>query len=149
MMYGDRLKFIREEKEITQYSMSLILDLNKRVYGQYEREYVVMPLKHLNKVCNYLNVSFDYLFELSNTNNYNVDRKELDLKLIGKRLKEFRKSNKLNQVKLANSIGVSKSMISSFERGEYLISTTALYEITDKYKISADYLLGKIDKKPF
>ena len=67
--YGERLKYIREEHEFSQYEISELLGFKKRVYGNFEREETIIPLKHLNFLCNYFNVSLDYIFGFSNEKN--------------------------------------------------------------------------------
>lgn len=65
------------------------------------------------------------------------------------RLKEFRKENKLTQESLAQLLNVVKGTVGNYESGRALIATPFLYEICKKYKISADYLLGKIDEPKY
>ncbi len=149
MIYKNNLKLIREEKGISQYSISEILELNKRVYGQYEREYTIMPIKHLNSVCNYLNISIDYVMNFTNQINYSNNKTEIDRVKSGERLKALRKENKMTQAKLASILETAPSVIGGYEKGRRLIATPFLYTICDKYKISADYLLGKIDNPKY
>ena len=147
-MYS-RLKKLREEREITQAYLSKLLGIHEYVYGQYEREYVIIPLKHLNTICNYFHVSFDYIFEFSNTFNYEIRNSDIDLTVVGQRLKEFRKENKLTQNKLASLLNTVQPVITNYENGKHLISTPFLYDICKKYHISADYLLGRIDEPKY
>ena len=76
-------------------------------------------------------------------------KKEINPEKCSIRLKELRKEKKLTQVKLAQSLNTSHSVISSYEKGKTLILTSFLYTICKKYNISADYLLGKIDSPKY
>ncbi len=143
MFYGNKLKFLREEKEISQYEVSSLLHLNKRVYGQYEREYVVIPLKHLITLCNYFDVSLDYIFDFTNIRQYKDINKDLNLTNVGNNLKTFRKNKKLTQVKISEILNIDQPTWSIYEKGKKLIGLPFLYTICKKYKISADYLLGR------
>ena len=67
----------------------------------------------------------------------------------GQRLKEFRKDNKITQLKLAQILNTNQSVIANYERGRTVIATPFLYSICKKYNISADYLLGKIDSPKY
>ena len=149
MIYSEKLREIREEMNITQRKMSLILNLNIDVYGQYEREYYIMPLKHLIEVCNYFNVSLDYIFGFSKTKQYKNIGKNIDKGIVGKRLKEFRKENKLTQSELANTLNTTQAVIANYERERNYIATPFLYTICKKYHISADYLLGRIQNPKY
>ncbi len=145
MLYNNRLKYLREEKELNQYYFSDLLKLNREVYGQYEREYAIMPLKHLITICNFYNVSLDYLFEFTNVKQYRKVNKNIDFKFAGNRLKEWRKENKITQVEIAQLLKTDKSVICKYEKGRTLIATLFLYKICVEYGVSADYLLGRID----
>ena len=148
-MYMDRLRELRNNRNITQATLSSLLEIHEYVYGQYEREYVIIPLKHLNTLSNYFNVSLDYIFEFTNTINYEFTNTEINSLLSGQRLKEFRKDNKLSQVKLATLLNTVQPVIANYENGKHLIATPFLYQICKKYSISADYLLGKIDSPKY
>ena len=78
-------------------------------------------------------------------NNEYQEYNNIEPKLMGKRLKEFRKNNKITQEKLALILNTTQSVIAGYESGRYLIATPFLYMICKKYNISADYLLGRID----
>ncbi len=145
MIYGKKLKEIRERIGITQKSLATLLNVQDNAFGQYEREYVIMPTKHLNTICNYFNISLDYLFNFTNKPQYLNSRKEINKKLSGKRLKKFRKNQKITQEKLAKLLNVSRTTITEYERGTNIIATPFLYTICKNNHISADYLLGKID----
>ena len=145
-MYKERLKNIRENKEILQKDIAKILDIKENTYSEYENEYKIIPIKHLNKICNYFNVSLDYIFNFTNKQNYLSTRKEIIKELTRNRLRELRKENNLTQEKLAKTINVAKSTISDCERMSTTLATPFLYEICKKYNISADYLLGKTDQ---
>ena len=147
MIYNKRLIELREKNELKQYDIANILNIYKGLYNQYETEYAIMPIKHLNNLCNYFNVSFDYLFGLTNKLNYKENINEIDCLKSGNRIKEFRKENKITQERLASELNMARSALANYERGRTVIATPFLYTICHKYKISADYLLGKIDEK--
>lgn len=148
-MYSYRLKELREDKDLRQYEISKLLGFTKEVYGNFERENTIMPIKHLNFLCNYFNVSFDYLFEFTNSRKYHGNKKEINKDLMRDRLRELRKENNLSQKELANSIKVAPSTISDYERKAKIIATPFLYDISKKYNISADYLLGKTNNPKY
>ena len=147
MIYNKRLIELREKNELKQYDIANILNIYKGLYNQYETEYAIMPIKHLNTLCNYFNVSFDYLFGLTNKLNYKENINEIDSLKSGNRIKEFRKENKITQERLASELNMARSALANYERGRTVIATPFLYTICKKYQISADYLLGKIDEK--
>lgn len=148
-MYKINLKKLRIDKNLTQQEIAHILQISKSQYNNYETEYVTIPIKHLNNLCNFYEVSLDFIFDFTNTKKYVSNMKEINKIKSGQRLKGFRKENNLNQSKLANFLNTTFSTISSYERGINVINTNYLFTICSKYHISADYLLGKIDEPKY
>lgn len=149
MNYGDNLKKLRIEKNLTQEEIAKILNIAKQTYNHYELQENILPIKHLNTISNFYNVSIDYILGLTDTKNYPNSKKEINNIEAGNRLKEFRKENKLTQVKLASILNTTFSSIAFNEKGRNLIATPFLYTICKNYSISADYLLGKIDNPKY
>ena len=149
MYYKDRLKNLRERLEIKQSDLAKYLDISNKTYSAYEIEYEIIPSKHLINIVDYLNTSVDYLFGFTNIVRYDNYIANVDLSISGKRIKEFRKENKLTQSKLAKQLNTTFSVISGYEIGRRLIATPFLYDICKKYHVSADYLLGKIDNPKY
>ena len=148
-MYKERLNNLREEKNLKQKELAKLINTDRSVYGRYENEYQIMPIKHLNTLANFFNVSLDYIFGFTNDKNYQKIGKEIDKNNMGKNLKDLRKENKITQNKLADLLKTSQSTIADYERGKNYIPTPFLYTICKKYNISADYLLGKIDNPKY
>lgn len=145
-MFEYRIKFARERQGITQKEIAELLNINKSTYSNYESERYIIPLKHLVKLANILNVSLDYLFGFNKLTNYKNLTKNINKTITSQRLKEFRKSKKTSQETMANELNNNRTNISGYETGKHLISTSFLYDICKKYNISADYLLGRINE---
>lgn len=144
-----KIKDLRIKSNLTQKELSLKIGLNNTLYNKYENNYNTIPLIHLNTICNFFNVSIDYIFSNNKIENYQKSYPKIDKIICGKRLKEFRKEQKLTQTNLAIFLNTTHSVIADYEKGRFLISTSFLYAICKKFNISADYLLGKIDKPKY
>ena len=150
-MYNNRLKALREEPVnfIRQKELADLIGVHVSVYSKYENKTANIPIEHLNTLCNHFDVSLDYIFEFTNKRKYENSREMIDTKLSSKRLKELRKELNLTQEKLSDTIKVQQTTISKYENNQRQLSTQYLYAICKEYKISADYLLGKIDKPKY
>ncbi len=146
-MYNKRLKELREEPVnfIRQKDLADLIGVHVSVFSKYENETAIIPIEHLNILCNYLNISLDYIFGFTNKRNYPNYRKDINQGLTSNRLKELRKGKKLTQEKLSDIIKIQQTTISKYENKNKIISTKNLYIICKTYNISADYLLGKTD----
>ena len=145
MNYGIKLKELRTSELLTQSDIAQKLNIARSTYKDYELQNKIIPVKHLNIICNYFSVSMDYLLGFSNIKFYHNVELNIDLEKQSKRLIDLRKKYKITQQDLASLLNTSHSMISDYERGKKVIATPFLYTICSKYHISADYLLGKIN----
>ena len=146
MNYGIVLKDLRDLYELTQEDIAKVLNVARSTYNQYEQQYDIIPVKHLNTLVNHFQISFDYVFRFTTTKRYIDEIEEINTKISGKRLKYLRKEFNLTQTKLAKKLNIANTIISEYERGNYPISTATLYSLSDKFHISSDYLLGKTSK---
>ena len=144
-MNFERLFFLREEKDLTQEDMGKILNVSRVAISQWETGKEIIPLEKLNAYSNYFNVSLDYILQISNVKEYKIVNKSLDPKIVGKRLLYIRHKFDITQEELANDLNTTHSTISAYESGKTLILTCFAYEIAIKYKLSLDWLCGKID----
>ncbi len=141
-MKFDRLKEIREERNLTQKDIAKTLEVDRSTYAGWETGKDTIPLRRLNKLSDYYKISVDYMTGLSNvTSSYRVI--DLDAKVIGQNLKEFRKERNLVQKDIFLFLNTTSSTYSAYETGKVLIKTDFLYSICKNYNVSMDELLGK------
>lgn len=67
-----RIRNLREDKDLTQTKMGEILSCSQRVYSNYERGDIDIPTTILSKIADFHNVSVDYL--LNRTDNPNMNK---------------------------------------------------------------------------
>ena len=67
MPYYQRIRDLREDKDLTQKQMGEILFCSQRVYSNYERGDIDIPTPILIKLADFHNVSVDYLLNRTNT----------------------------------------------------------------------------------
>jgi len=140
----ERLKKIRLEKRLTQLQASKVLKVNRSLISIWENGYANISLKQLIKIASLYHVPIDYILGIINE----IDKedylyiKKLDLKYVGSKIKEVRKSNNLTQEQFAKMLFTKRSNISYYEIGKLTISTADLKEICETFGVSADYIIG-------
>ena len=87
MMYGNRLKKLRERNGLTQENLGKHINFTKQAFHHFEKEYTIIPIKHLNSLCNYFNVSLDYIFDFTNIIKYEHTNAEIKTEIMKNRLK--------------------------------------------------------------
>ncbi len=66
-----RLKALREDRDITQKTLSEYLNIRQNTYSQYENGQRQLPIETLIKLAEYFDTSTDYILELTdNPNKY-------------------------------------------------------------------------------
>ncbi|WP_097025436.1 helix-turn-helix domain-containing protein [Clostridium peptidivorans] len=85
-MFGDRLRELREEKQLTQEELGKLLNISRQAVSGYEAEGNEPNLQNLVKLADIFNVSLDYLLgrtkERFNLNLKNKKDKDLIMDII-------------------------------------------------------------------
>ena len=66
-MYFQRLRDLREDKDLRQEDVAEILGISQTVYCRYERGFQTIPVMHLLKLADFYQVSTDYILGRTNT----------------------------------------------------------------------------------
>ncbi len=143
-MIFEKMKEIREYFDKTQLELATFLKVSRSTYAGWENGIDLIPLIKLNEFCNYFDISLDYICGLSKTKNYKLLNLEINKNLLAKNIKFIRIKNNDTQENIAKIIGVDQSNYSKYELGKILIKTYPLVEFARHYKISIDWLCGKI-----
>ena len=142
-MISERLKDFREDNDLFQKEIAEKIGISQQTYSMWENGTKIIPLKHLNTLCNIYDVNMDYFLGISNKKIKTNKIKTLDKKLIGSNIKKIRNDNNLTIRNLANYLNTTPSTISAYENGKTLILTAFAYQICIKYNISMDWLCGR------
>ena len=144
-MNENNLLNLREYHDLYQKDIAKAIGVSRRTYSSWETNTKIIPLKHLNSISNYYDVSMDYILGLSSKKkNGNINKiLKLDKSTIGSKIKQVREKHNLTISNLAKELNTTPSTISAYEHGKTLILTAFAYQICKKYKISLDWLCGK------
>ena len=62
-MYFQRLKDLRNDKDLRQQDIAELLGIPQTVYSRYERGFQPIPVVHLLRLADFYDVSTDYLLD--------------------------------------------------------------------------------------
>lgn len=144
-MNKKRLFDLREYKDLSQIKLANYLGITQQTYSLWEKGTKIIPLKHLNSLSNFYEISMDYIVGLTDEKNNSgiIKLTELNKNEIGSRIKKIREDNNLTLRDLAKELNTTSSTISAYETGKTLILTAFAYQICIKYNVSLDWLCGK------
>lgn len=66
MNFSQRIRDLRQDKDMKQKEIAEILGTTQQYYGQYEIGKRQLPIEHLIKLCIFYDVSADYIIGLTN-----------------------------------------------------------------------------------
>ena len=64
--WSERIRDLREDKDMTQTHIAEILNTSQTVYSRYERNDRTLPLEHLITLAKFYKTSTDYILGLTN-----------------------------------------------------------------------------------
>lgn len=64
-LYSERLRDLREDKDLKQKDLAEILETTQQVYSRYENGINELPIHHLITLSKFYNVSTDYILGLT------------------------------------------------------------------------------------
>lgn len=145
IMNEKRLFDLREYKDLSQIKLADYLGITQQTYSLWEKGTKIIPLKHLNNLSNFYEISMDYIVGLTDEKNNSgiIKLTKLNKNEIGSRIKKIREDNNLTLRDLAKELNTTSSTISAYETGKTLILTAFAYQICIKYNVSLDWLCGK------
>lgn len=70
-MFFQRLRDLREDKDMTQTEIASLLFTSQTVYSRYERGFQTIPVEHLLILADFYDVSVDYILGRTNKKDIN------------------------------------------------------------------------------
>ena len=97
IMNEKRLFDLREYKDLSQIKLADYLGITQQTYSLWEKGTKIIPLKHLNSLSNFYEISMDYIVGLTDEKNNSsfIKLTELNKNEIGSRIKKIREDNNL------------------------------------------------------
>ena len=143
----NRLEEIREMNNLTKKEIAKKLGVSDSIYARWEHEKDIIPTKRLYELANIYEINIDYLLcftdiKLNMKSNPNINRD-----LVSKRTREIRNDSKDSLRTFSDKLHTSNSTWSAYETGKTLILCAFLMEICKTKNYSADWILGRSDKK--
>lgn len=166
--FGERLKELRLENNLTQEELANEFGLHKTRISQYELNKRQADDNMKKNLANYFNVSLDYIMGNSNIRNFtpteyfkkliiqpNINDNEIKKEnsffmiTLGERIKKLRLEKRLSQDQLAYIFNISQQAVSNYEKGLREMDYKLITSMSSFFQVSTDYLLGISDIKSF
>ena len=151
-MKFQRLRDLREDKDLYQADIAIMLGIKKSAYSQMEREKINPSMDKLCILADFYNVCLDYLMGRTDDKTPFPHNKHYAAFLKTKsfpvsRLRELRKEKNMTQAELANIIGLTQHGYSQIETGRKRISSDFVIKLCELYNVNAEYLLNLTEQR--
>lgn len=143
----NRLEDLKYEKDLKSKEIADMLKVNESTYSEWEHNRIPIPTKRLIELADIYKVNIDYMLKLNNVRKYIPKKTSLDLNMVGIRLKEIRQYMNLSLREWGEKLNYSFSTLASYERGEKLINSEILINISNITNYSLDWILGRTEEK--
>lgn len=138
----NRIKILREEKNITQEELAKLLGMSKGIISLYEKEKRKPSLEILLKLSNIFQCSMDYIIGTSNIKNTNIRPPQTALEAFTL-LVSFEK-NETNLKRILNNFGYYCNYLNTnlpFVLDGFSNSNKTIYNFSDEYNFEKFYIL--------
>ena len=139
--FADVLKDLIEDKGLSLRKLATESGVSAVQYGKYLKG-VYPKIFVAERIARYFNVSFDYLFGITE-NNTPRDYKDVDMSVFLDRYEEVRNKANITHWKLSQTTELSESALRHWEYGD-IPTLESLIIIATNLSTSIDYLVGRI-----
>ena len=130
-----RIRHLREDRDLTQARVAKMLDMSQTGYSKYETGENDIPTAVLIRLSEFYHVSTDYLLGLTDQ----LPGEPLFLA----RIRLLREEHDWTQQQVANRLHVHRRIYDAYEAGVTDVPVEILIALARLYNVSTDYLLGE------
>ena len=145
-MNENRLELLKDERDLKSKDIANILKVNESTYSEWEHNKIPIPTKRMIELADFYRVNIDYILKLTNKRLIITNSTDLNLKEIGQRLLMIRKELNYSLRELGRILNCWFSALASYERGEKLIVSEILINLSSISNHSIDWILGRTKK---
>ena len=143
-MNENRLEELKDLKNLKSKDVAKYMNVCESTYSEWEHNKIPIPTRRIIELADFYQINIDYMMNLTDKSINVKNNTNIDLKLIGKRLKIIRKRLNLSLRDLGEKLNCSFSAFASYERGEKLINSEIMISFCKLSKESIDWILGRI-----
>lgn len=123
-MISTRLKSLREDADLSQKELAKLLGVSPSTIGMYESKKRTPDSEMLTRICDFFNITVDYLIGRSNIKNPKCSTYNKEEPITDEEKNILNLYKKLNDKDKAKVEGIMENKISEYEDSKKIISST-------------------------
>ena len=143
-VFQNRITELVEDCEVNKSALPSLIGVDYRSLSNALNYGIIPTPRIIIRIADYFNVSIKYLLGTSNDEYFNKAKVKSDFKT---RFDFLCKENNVTHYKVSKDLHFDQSYITRWLNKNYLPSFELLDLISDYFKVSIDYLLGRTDDK--
>ena len=147
-MNFERIRDMREEHDFSQAFVADKIGVKRGTYASWECGSDMIPLNKLVLLANLYSCRIDYLLNLTNAKKITTIP-VFEKSIVGKKLKEIRSLEQLSLRKMVEFLSIDYTTLSKNENGLSFPTTYTIYEISQKFHYSIDWITGRTNQKNY
>lgn len=145
-MRYSKIKDLREDNDLRQREVAKLLKVRRSTYTMWELGDVNFPVEKLIVLANILHTNIEYLLNLCTDKSSICYPNDIDLVIIGNKLRDYRVKIGKTQKDFAKTLGIRQSSYSYYEDGRTRIPTDRLVILVKVYHIPLNDLFRSDSK---
>lgn len=142
--FQERITELVEDCEVNKSALPNLIGVDYRSLSNALNYGIIPTPRILIRIADYFNVSIKYLLGISNDEYFNKAKEKSDFKT---RFDFLCREKEVTHYKVSKDLHFDQSYITRWLGKNYLPSLELLELISDYFKVSIDYLLGRTDDK--
>ena len=143
-MFGERIRLLRTQKEMTQEELGKFLGVGKTTISQYESEARTPDAGMLTRIATFFGVSVDYV--LGRSDDPTPTAPPHDLITTARRLEAIRRSRGWSQRDLADRLGISVPEFARYGSALDKPPDELVDKLAEVFEVDRRYFTGEIDQ---
>ncbi len=137
------LKYLRNEKELTQKALANILNVNQSTYKGWESGFIMIPIIIADKLSVFYNVRLSSILGIEKISKTKKEINPMNYTEFLKNINKIKKERQMTFKKISVPLKCSESTCCNYFLGKIIIPMDRLILLANFYNVDLDKLCGK------
>lgn len=142
--FGENLNDLMKDKNLSTIDIKNLIGISTAQTGRYLSGHYEPTLKNALKICNYFNISLDYMLGIDDIPNRYESFKEPKYEIFIERYYKLMNENKTNHYQVSFNANFNRNNLIYWKKNKVLPTLDIIYKLAILLNTSVEYLIGRI-----